>query len=56
MKPSNRPQVIAKNRTWYYEDKRGIDVVKWENGRVVHLRIPWNRLMASAKRCGRKLP
>lgn len=52
MKPSNEAQVIRKDTCWYYEDRRGIDVRKWENGHITTARIPWGRLMKSARRCG----
>jgi hypothetical protein len=55
-RPSRNAQNIAKNSVWYYEDESGIDVFAWKNGQCHNVRIPWRRLMISAKRCGRKLP
>jgi hypothetical protein len=53
-KHSLEPQGVDDD-TWYYEDKRGIDVVhrvKFPNGttEIIRLVIPWRKLEATMKR------
>lgn len=59
-RPSGAPQTITETE-WYYEKPGSILVVHevYVNGahfRTDTFNIPWRKLMASAKRCGRKLP
>lgn len=57
MKPSRHPQNISKT-AWYYENPRSISVLveaRDANGhhlKTTEVRIPWSRLLKTAKRCG----
>lgn len=59
-KPSNEPQTVT-DRAWFYESRRGIELItqlrdKQDNfisGDVT--RIPWGKIMRSARRCGWKV-
>lgn len=53
--PSLEPQTLNR-REWYYEDRRGIDVISWQSGMATRTRIPWRMLMQSARRCGQLKP
>lgn len=55
-KPSLRPKAISKT-AWWYEDKRGIDVVtEFRKGGdymgTITNRIRWSQIIKAAKRCG----
>lgn len=57
-KPSLEPQAVKKDRAWYYETRRGIELVTQKrdpDGAFVSgaiTLITWTRLIKSAKRCG----
>jgi len=61
LKPSNTAQYVS-DSSWYYERRGSIELcheLRDEAGLYIqtdHIIIPWRKLMASAKRCGRKLP
>lgn len=51
--PSDKPQKINGKDSYYYESNEGIDVCMWKKGMFYEVRIPWNKLLKSAKRCGK---
>lgn len=59
--PSDDPQIVVNDRAWYYESRRGIELVtqiRDKQGEFVSgdvTRIPWGKLMRSAQRCGWKV-
>lgn len=52
--PSREPTHLDSD-TWYYEYRGRLELVVWTgettNKKVSHIKIPWRKLMASAKRC-----
>lgn len=55
--PSRKPKAITKT-SWWYEDRRGIDVIHQIHAsgayvRTDSMRIYWAKLIAAAKRCGK---
>lgn len=39
-------------RSWWYEDKRGIEVIVERHASTTGKRIPWSSILKAAKRCG----
>jgi hypothetical protein len=61
LSPSNEPQDVIEDRAWFYESRRGIELVtqvRDKEGNFISgdiTRIPWGKLMRSAQRCGWKV-
>lgn len=57
--PSLNPQVVKRDRAWYYESARGIELItqiRDKNGTFISgdvTRIPWSQILRSAARCGK---
>jgi hypothetical protein len=59
--PSDEPQDVIKDQAWFYESRRGIELVTQRRDKEGHFisgditRIPWGKIMRSARRCGWKV-
>lgn len=55
-RPSNKPQNVNAD-CWWYENRGSIELIAWVNNTdgtrrtCVNIRIPWKKLMESARRC-----
>lgn len=53
LKPSLKPhRVRGRDDVWWYEDRRGIDLVHSVTGHGTVYRISWKQLLEAARRCG----